>query len=66
MTVQKINTEKQKRQEQIEEILKWPKLCVMAMSEDNTFTYLIKGATTAEVLMMHEILKLHELLGLED
>lgn len=29
MTVQKINTAKQKRQEQIEELLTWPKLCVM-------------------------------------
>lgn len=66
MTVQKINTEKQKRQDQIEELLGWPKLCVMAMNDDNTFTYLIRGATTAEVLMMHEILKLHEILGLED
>jgi hypothetical protein len=38
----------------------------MAMSEDNTFTYLIKGVSTAEVLMMHEMLKLNEILGLKN
>lgn len=63
MTVSKLNTEKQRRQEQIEELLQWPKLCVMAMKGDETFSYLIRGASTAEVLMMHEILKLNEILG---
>lgn len=36
-----------------------------AVRDDNTFSYLIKGASTAEVLMMHEIMKLTEILGLD-